>query len=288
MARIVGGSMIGELSGKLGGNVFARNKAGAYIRQYVVPVNPNSIAQVNARSAFGSASSTYHSLDSTQKNQWSNFAQNLYLPKHGVNTGQYSGFNAFVSLQNTTVNAQRLQADPVTITIDGTPNVPSFTGNFSTPLAPPSTTIQSNLKLVSGGTTPIYLAVADVTTAGIANFTISVGGGITPFPQNIDPTLQDGNSNPLGWALYASNPVQQEQMFITNPEIITLGVVPPVTLDDTPPVTAGLINFSFNIVDPANYQNWYSVGDWVRYTLYAVAQSGQQIRVGSVTRQITT
>lgn len=286
MARIVGGSMIGELSGKLGGNVFARNKAGAYIRQYVIPVDPNSQAQSNARESFGAASSAYHSLTSTQKNQWQNFATNLYLPKNGANTGQFSGFNAFTSLRNLVVNAQRLQPTTFVTSVSGAVVVPDLVGNFIPLDTPPATTIQANLALASGTPVAMYLTNGTVATTGEVSFNLNLGGSITPAGGNLNPILQDGAGNSIGFAVYLSNPVQQSQMFINNPELICAGVVPPVELLPASALLVSSIGFEFTAINPTNYQAWYSEGDWVRMTVYSVSTGGQTIRIGSITVQV--
>lgn len=286
MARIIGGSMIGELSGKLGGNVFARNKAGAYIRQYVVPVNPNTAAQVNARNSFGSASSSYHSLTDLQKSQWQNFAQNIYLPKFGANTGQFSGFNAFTSLRNVVTNAQRLLADPFTLAINNLPVTPDSILNFEPVSTPPAQTIQANIAAAAGAPITLYLTNASLSTAGNITFNLNLGGSISPVGGNIDPNFTDGAGHQIGFGVYLSNPVQQENMFIANPEIIAAGYIPPIILDGPDAAAVTSLSYSFSVINPAEYQSFYNSGDYVRISVYSVSTNGQTIRIGSKTVQV--
>lgn len=288
MARIIGGSMIGELSGKLGGNVFARNKSGAYIRQYVIPVDPKTMAQINARSNFGAASSSYHSMSSAQKAQWQNFAQNLYLPKNGVNSGQYSGINAFVALANTAINASYLNPGAATMEIDLTPVTPSSVQAFELTTTAPSLTIQANIKSDAGLPLSYTFEGFSLTTSGLATALFILDGANITNGFNINPAIQDGNGNRIGFIFYASNPVQQQGMFIANPEKIALFAVASPTI---PALSAsGVQSFGFNnqVVDINNYQAWYSIGDWVRITAYAVTPNGQQIRIGSKEIQIAS
>jgi hypothetical protein len=287
MARIIGGSMIGELSGKLGGNVFARNKSGAYIRQYVIPVDPKTLAQINARANFGAASSSYHSMTSAQKAQWQNFAQNLYLPKNGVNTGQYSGFNAFVSLANTATNAALLNQGFATYERNLTPVVPTSEEGFQLTTTAPSLTIQANIASSSGAPLTYSFEGFSLNTSGTGNALFVLDGASITGPYDINPLLQDANGNRIGFIFYASNPVQQQSMFIANPEKIALFSAPSPefpTLSATGVTSIGVNN---QVIDINNYQSWYSIGDWVRITAYAVTPNGQQIRIGSRDIQIT-
>ncbi len=49
MALIVFGQGVSQIRGKIGGTVFSRNRGGAYARNFVVPTNPGSPAQVAIR-----------------------------------------------------------------------------------------------------------------------------------------------------------------------------------------------------------------------------------------------
>ena len=52
MAKIKFGMMMTDARGKLGGQVFSKNRAGAYIRTKVTPTNPRSMAQTVVRANF--------------------------------------------------------------------------------------------------------------------------------------------------------------------------------------------------------------------------------------------
>ena len=52
MAKIKFGMMMTDARGKLGGQVFSKNRAGAYIRTKVTPTNPRSMAQTTVRASF--------------------------------------------------------------------------------------------------------------------------------------------------------------------------------------------------------------------------------------------
>lgn len=70
-ALITPGAMIGEIRGSIGGAVFSRNRAGAYIRNRVVPVNPSTGPQSLARSRLATAASDWtNSLSPAQREAW--------------------------------------------------------------------------------------------------------------------------------------------------------------------------------------------------------------------------
>lgn len=71
MAKAKFGAMMVDLRGKLGGQVFSRNRGGAYVRQKVTPLNPQTTAQVNARSLLTEFSQGWRALTEEQRMAWS-------------------------------------------------------------------------------------------------------------------------------------------------------------------------------------------------------------------------
>lgn len=59
-----------EISGKAGGTVFSRGRGGAYVRNRVVPSNPQTIAQQAVRAVFGAISSAWRTLTAEQREAW--------------------------------------------------------------------------------------------------------------------------------------------------------------------------------------------------------------------------
>lgn len=62
MAKIKFGMMMTDARGKLGGQVFSKNRSGAYIRTKVTPVNPQTVAQSAVRSNLGTLSGMWSGL----------------------------------------------------------------------------------------------------------------------------------------------------------------------------------------------------------------------------------
>lgn len=70
MAKIKFGMMMTDARGKLGGQVFSKNRGGAYVRTKSTPTNPNSLSQADVRSIFGSISAGWSGLTAQQRATW--------------------------------------------------------------------------------------------------------------------------------------------------------------------------------------------------------------------------
>lgn len=73
MAKIKFGMMMTDASGKLGGQVFSKNRGGSYVRTKVTPTNPQSTAQMSVRGVFASISSRWSSLTEAQRESFNGF-----------------------------------------------------------------------------------------------------------------------------------------------------------------------------------------------------------------------
>jgi len=282
MARIVGGSMIGELSGKLGGNVFARNRGGAYIRQYVVPIDPRSIAQQTARAKFGTSASSYHSLNETQKAEWSNFATNVFNPKTGK-MGVPSGFNAFVALQNAVLNVKNIAATWKIKTVAA----PGTNINFATKSSPPAFGLESTISLSGGEASIFSLANISMTswsyTLSTVEIPIEILFNVTGEVGTMGDfsATQDAKGNIFGFKIFMSNAVAQQGMFIQNPYLFDLGTVKPISF------TASIMaptSFSFAgtaSLETGKYQSIPTSGQAVQISIFQISESGMLLKAGA-------
>ena len=74
------GGGVSEGRGSIGGTTFSRNKGGAYARQRVVPVNPQTAAQQTQRSNVSELAGKWGTLLSqTERDGWAVFAANFPL-----------------------------------------------------------------------------------------------------------------------------------------------------------------------------------------------------------------
>lgn len=70
MAKVKFSALISEMRNKLNGSVFARNRGGAYLRNKVTPVNPQTAAQVLARARLTQFAQSWRSLTQAQRDAW--------------------------------------------------------------------------------------------------------------------------------------------------------------------------------------------------------------------------
>ena len=73
MAKIKFGMMMTDASGKLGGQVFSKNRGGSYVRTKVTPLNPQTTAQTTVRGIFASISSAWSGLSETARASFNGF-----------------------------------------------------------------------------------------------------------------------------------------------------------------------------------------------------------------------
>ena len=101
MAKLI--SMIGTLSGKIGGTVYSHNRWGQYIRQLVIPTQPRTSYQQNQRARIASCAERWHDLTPSDRLQWENYAtQIVRVDRQGVRIS-YNGYTAFML-----INTERL------------------------------------------------------------------------------------------------------------------------------------------------------------------------------------
>lgn len=281
MARIIGGSIIGEIRGKLGGNVFSRNKAGQYIRSYAVPTNPNTVAQDRARARFGGASGTYHSMSAAQKAAWGVFAESTFSPKVGVNEGQFSGFNAYTSLFSAVGNGNDFTHDYDAKVNGSAVATPATFTNFSGSTTPPVYMLQPAVKEQgTGNALTLSLSSASVDAAGVFDFTINVNGapsGGADIEDFVDP-----NDEPFGFLIQMSNALPQKGMFFANENRYALGYTGLPSLDSADRSGVETLYFSSNAeVSPGDYQSFPVAGQAVKLSCYMVSEGGMQVCIGS-------
>lgn len=231
MARIIASQY--ELSGKLGGSVFARNKGGAYARVYTIPINPRSEGQLNVRNGWASAVTSYHALSDVDKAQWNLFAATDFKPKYPKIGVQYSGFNAYVSCKNELIQCTRVQQeaiiggctytyDPFTPTLTKPPEQPmSAAITFGTP-GPSPGTVTSSIRLVNASVN---------TTTNVINLTFKFDFNLysTFIPKFYDAISQ----TKCGIVVMQSYPSVQKNLFTINPKYSFATVIPHPVISDT-------------------------------------------------------
>jgi hypothetical protein len=104
MARIVSMGPLGTLSGKIAGQVMARNRYGAYSRNFTMPINPASDKQETARAVVADLAIAWSALTPGQRAAWDTYAAAVPLIGRTGQPDYITGFNHFVRS-----NASRLR-----------------------------------------------------------------------------------------------------------------------------------------------------------------------------------
>lgn len=98
MALIRFSNLVNDIRGSTGGNTFARNKSGAYVRNRTTPLNPGTSAQSVARADLAALSQGWRQLGPDQRDAWNAAAENYpYQNKLGEERF-YSGEQLFITL----------------------------------------------------------------------------------------------------------------------------------------------------------------------------------------------
>lgn len=269
------------VQGKVGGQVYARNKGGYYVRSWAKPTDPRTVAQMNARATFSSASGLWHVQTDASKAQWNGFALTNFNPKHPIPGVLYSGQQAFNSLRNTALTGVRLARTTV---ITAPAVTATFTG-FAPVSVAPSGSFSASIKDSAGA--PLSQSLASATLTALGAFTAVINfDRITPTGS---PLWRDAISGvKSGLVFYASNPLQQAGMFVTNPELQIVGLMkPPTVSTGWLAVSSYTISMTAADLPYSTRKIWYSVGDVVEITAYAIGENGMLARLNSVKTIVT-
>ena len=94
------GAIVTDGRGKIGGHVASKNRAGAYLRTKVTPSNPNTVAQMQARSILASLSQMWQTLDDSQRSGWNDAVKEWGTTDIFGDIKNPSGINLFVKLNS--------------------------------------------------------------------------------------------------------------------------------------------------------------------------------------------
>lgn len=104
MAKIKFGMMMTDARGKLGGQVFSKNRSGAYIRTKVTPSNPQTNAQAQVRSNLGTLSASWSTLTPAQIAGWNDAVNDWQSTDIFGDIKKPTGKNLFVKLNLNCLN----------------------------------------------------------------------------------------------------------------------------------------------------------------------------------------
>lgn len=98
MALVRDGGLIGQLSGRVGPNVFSHNSGGSYIRAGTIPITSTTTYAMAAKARLGASSTAWKSLTASQRLSWANWAQQNPIVNRIGQTIRLSGLAAYNKL----------------------------------------------------------------------------------------------------------------------------------------------------------------------------------------------
>jgi len=180
-----------EIRGKVGGKVYSRNASGAFVRQYVKPVNANTSLQQAVRNNFASLSSAYRDLSDANRATYENMRTfykttdsvgNVVTPTAPQLFNRLNG----VLLQNGEINLGGIMTTcPAPIPLVGIVNTtPTFvtgttTLHTSVLFADGNFTVPAGQTLIVSATTAISAGIAKVPSKLFSRITAQVTGADT-------------------------------------------------------------------------------------------------------------
>lgn len=97
MALFVAGAVVGQVSGRVGSNVFAKNRYGSYVRNGTVPITSTTSYATAAKARMTGATQAWQGLTAGQRQAWTEWAaanpvlnrvgQQIHLTGHAAYVG---------------------------------------------------------------------------------------------------------------------------------------------------------------------------------------------------------
>jgi len=98
MASIKFGNIVVAMAGKIAGNIYSRNKGGAYSRTWVKPTNPRTTKQLAVRNTLSGLSQAWRGLTQAARDAWAAATANFTTTNRMAETIKLSGNALYVSL----------------------------------------------------------------------------------------------------------------------------------------------------------------------------------------------
>lgn len=160
MAKIKFGMMMTDARGKLGGQVFSKNNAGAYVRTKVTPVNPRTSFQQAGRQLLGVISQSWSTLTIDQRESYNKAVSDWARTDIFGDLKNPTGKNLFTRLNKNAISA----GFSLVLTAPAKEQIPAIAGvSFGFSLDTFSFVV-SGLPPLSSGT--YQLSVTPILTAG--------------------------------------------------------------------------------------------------------------------------
>lgn len=100
MAIFTPGAVVGQISGRIGGNIFSHNRGGMYIRNGSVPVSVQTEKALHYKAILSAASQAWTSLSESNRAAWTTFAQSKTVTNRLGRSVSLTAQNWFIKLNS--------------------------------------------------------------------------------------------------------------------------------------------------------------------------------------------
>ncbi len=279
------GILLSDMRGSLGGSVFFPSKGKQIVRARVSPVQPNTVAQIRAKSAFAAAGTNYRAILGNLKTQWNNFARTIYSPKNKSNQGQFSGQQAFQALAVSFNNSIGIN-QPYVLKVNGAllPAGDTRLPYLGSSGEPPTKQSSASILVVGAAAVPLTFTTIAVDINGRCFATFQVGNGLGSELAG----FFNASGIEFGIALYMSSSNPTTGMNFRNKEKYLLGYFNhPDPVDNADINAVQSITFEGNQgIQISDYQGFPANGSKVIISAYMVTRQNQMNLIGRIPASI--
>lgn len=184
MALIRPGGIVGQISGRIGGDVYSHNRYGSYIRNGTIPVTSTTEAAIAAKARMTEATQTWQALTANQRRDWTGYAAANPVVNRVGQSIQLTGHVAYVGInaRMLAMGEAKLTAPPV-----GPPPLPLLTMSLTADIGLGTTEVTFTATPLAA-TERLYLWGCRLQSAGISFvenylrlFNISAAAETSPF-----------------------------------------------------------------------------------------------------------
>lgn len=167
MALIKLTAIIDQISGKLNGTIFARNKGGNYVKGLSIPANPQTPHQQNVRNRFSYISQEWRNLTEEQRQSWREIAKVRPVRNRLGEERFLSGFQWFqkININSTLAGDGFREEPPPLVTFPYPKKMNTNLSNF-----PDDFLLQLEVTAGNPATCSVLIFATPVISKGIYNF----------------------------------------------------------------------------------------------------------------------
>lgn len=134
MAKVLYTALMADMRGKVNGTVASKNRAGAYFRTKVSPVQRQTVAQQGIKAGLTLNAQAWRSLTDTQRAAWNAAVENFKKTDIFGNSRNPSGFNLYTRLGQNAITTGNDPADlPPLPNAVSSPGAMTLTGAAGSP-----------------------------------------------------------------------------------------------------------------------------------------------------------